>query len=354
MDHLKRYESRNKRRRASRNRGNRNRKRSGETSYYMSRSKYGSSSAQTVNRKYLAIGGIVVILLLAVIFIFALRPFSGKSGGDGQVASGSSATAQVSEETTPMPTGMTAVPDATGTPTSSGAEQTTPDPDGIASDIAAVPTLAPKAVPTPTVKPRSKAVALTFDDGPSTENTPKVLKLLKKYNAHATFFVVGTRVASGADILKQEIAQGCEIGNHSWDHANLSLLNMGKVNQQINKTNKLVKKVTGYDVSLLRPPYGAISQTMRNKLKHRMILWNTDTLDWKSRNPKAILKQVKKNVRDGGIILMHDIHATTAESLKTVLPWLVKNDYDILTVSELAEREEAKMKNGKAYGGFTG
>ena len=82
MDHLKRYESRNKRRRASRNRGNRNRKRSGETSYYMSRSKYGSSSAQTVNRKYLAIGGIVVILLLAVIFIFALRPFSGKSGGD--------------------------------------------------------------------------------------------------------------------------------------------------------------------------------------------------------------------------------------------------------------------------------
>jgi peptidoglycan/xylan/chitin deacetylase (PgdA/CDA1 family) len=209
-------------------------------------------------------------------------------------------------------------------------------------------------VATPSPTPRSKAVALTFDDGPSTVNTPKVLKALKKYNAHATFFVVGSRVSEGAEILKQEVAQGCEIANHSWNHTNLAKLSMKKVNKQYDKTAKLVKKLVGYDVKLLRPPYGAISQKMRKKLKHPMILWNVDTLDWKLKNTKKILKQIKKNVKDGDIILMHDIHPTTAESLDTVLSWLVKNDYDILTVSELAERKGAPMHNGKAYGGFSG
>lgn len=90
---------------------------------------------------------------------------------------------------------------------------------------------------------------------------------------------------------------------------------------------------------------------MRKKLKHPMVLWNTDTLDWKSKNTKAIMKEIKKNVKDGDIILMHDIHPTTVEALKKVLPWLVKNDYDILTVSELAKRKGAVMHDGKAYGG---
>lgn len=129
---------------------------------------------------------------------------------------------------------------------------------------------------------------------------------------------------------------------------------MEKVNMQYDKTADLVKKLVGYDITLLRPPYGAISTKMRKKLKHPMALWNTDTLDWKSKNTKAIMKEIKKNVKDGDIILMHDIHPTTVEALKKVLPWLVKNDYDILTVSELAKRKGAVMHNGKAYGGFTG
>ena len=176
--------------------------------------------------------------------------------------------------------------------------------------------------------------------------------MLKKYNAHATFFVVGQSVAANADVLKQEVAQGCEIANHSWDHTNLSTLSMKKVNKQYNKTANLVKKLIGYDIKLLRPPYGAISDKMRKSLKHPMVLWNVDTLDWQSKDPKAILKKVKKNVKDGDIILMHDIHPTSAKALEKVLPWLVKNGYDILTVSELAERKGVKMSNGKAYGGF--
>ncbi len=398
MDYMKGYLSRNKRRRASRNRTKRKRRSSGGTGLYMDRSQYSHSGRRKFSWKYpaAAVAGVFVLVLL-VLGIGKL--FSG-NGDSGKVASGSSVTADalptssaspaagsnsssiptnpavtansptpvvstvpktaVPGTNVPVVHGNTEVPQSTEVSGAAKTRESTenpsaaPDPDGIAADIAAVPTLAPQAIPTPVPKPRSKAVALTFDDGPSTVNTPKVLELLKKYNAHATFFVVGTRVSAGAEVLKQEVAQGCEIGNHTWGHANLSKMSMKKVNKQFNKTANLVHKLIGYDIKLLRPPWGAISQKMRDKLKHPMILWNTDTLDWKSKNPKAILKQVKKQVKDGDIILMHDIHPTTAESLKTVLPWLVKNDYDILTVSELAERKGAPLHNGKAYGGFTG
>lgn len=238
--------------------------------------------------------------------------------------------------------------------TASGQPQVTMLPDGVEAEVAAVATLAPEAIATPEPTKRPKAIALTFDDGPRGESdrTQKVLELLKKYNAHATFFVLGEKAVQNADILKQQIAQGCEIGNHSWNHKNLAKLSMKQVNKQYDKTAKAVKQLTGYDVKLLRPPYGAISQKMRKNLKHPMVLWNVDTLDWLSKDPKKILKVVKKRVKDGDIILMHDIHPTTATALEKVLPWLVQNGYDILTVSELAERKGAKLNNGKAYGGF--
>lgn len=216
--------------------------------------------------------------------------------------------------------------------------------------VAAVETISASAIAAPTPAPRPKAVALTFDDGPSTVNTPKILDLLEKYNAHATFFVLGNRAAAGADVLKREIALGCEIGSHSWDHTNLSSLKMSGVNEQNSKTIKLVKKLTGYDVKIMRPPYGAISDVMRKKLKMPMILWSLDTLDWKSKDADKVFKQVKKNVSDGDIILVHDIHPSTAESMKKIIPWLQENGYDILTVSELMERKGKQFKSGIAYG----
>lgn len=220
---------------------------------------------------------------------------------------------------------------------------------GVSEAAAAVGNISPSAFSEPTPAPRSKAVALTFDDGPSTVNTPKILEVLKKYNAHATFFVLGNRVEKGADLIKQEIEMGCEIASHSWDHANLSKLPMKKVNKQFDRTAKIVKKMTGYDVTLLRPPYGAISDKMREKFKHPMLLWSIDTLDWKYLDGKKEFKVVKKNVSDGDIILMHDIHAKSSEGLAKIIPWLIEQDYDLLTVSELMERKGIKMKNGKVY-----
>lgn len=222
----------------------------------------------------------------------------------------------------------------------------------------------PVPTPEPTPKHREKAVALTFDDGPKSveedkgiQGTTGLLDTLKKYDAHATFFVCGYRCEINKEILKREVDEGHEVGNHTWDHPQLSKLSMSDVNSQIEKTNKIVKKLTdGYSPKLVRPPYGAISDEMRRKLKYPMIIWDVDTLDWKDINKyepeekaKAVLKVVKKEVKDGSIILMHDIHETSCEAAKLVIPWLQENGYDVLTVSELMERKGIDPKNGKVY-----
>ena len=176
-----------------------------------------------------AVSGRWIVCLIAVIVLIAVGAvclIQAEFGDDEQpkgqaVASGSGVTvtqtAQATAAVTAAVNSASAASQQTKVPEKG---QATYVPDGIANEIAAVPTLAPQTIPTPMPKIRSKAVALSFDDGPSTVNTPKVLALLKQYQAHATFFVVGTRVKEGAEVLKQEVAQGCEIGNHTWDHAN--------------------------------------------------------------------------------------------------------------------------------------
>lgn len=211
-------------------------------------------------------------------------------------------------------------------------------------------TMAQPKAEQPVVPARDKAVALTFDDGPSRENTGKILDVLKAHGAHATFFVLGNRARVDGDILKQELEAGCEIGSHSWDHPQLNKIEWSKVKSQVSRTDQIVKKLAdGYKIKLLRPPYGAISDTMRKRMKKPMILWSLDTLDWKTRNAKKVFRKVKKEVKDGDIILMHDIHAETAEAIKQVVPWLQQQGYDILTVSELMARNEKKLSNGHAY-----
>ena len=208
------------------------------------------------------------------------------------------------------------------------------------------------AQPTPTPAPviRDKAVALTFDDGPSRANDGRIVETLQKYGAHATFFVLGDRARVDGDILQMYLAAGCEIGSHSWNHPQLSKMKWDEIERQLSKTNKTVSKLTGgYQIQLLRPHYGSISNTMRKKLDMPMILWSLDTLDWKTRNTKKIFREVRKEVKDGDIILMHDIYSTTADAVEKVVPWLQNKGYDILTVSELMERKGKNIEGGSAY-----
>lgn len=204
--------------------------------------------------------------------------------------------------------------------------------------------------PTPTPVPKEKAVALTFDDGPSRDNDGTILETLQANGAHATFFVLGNRARVDGDIMQMILDAGCEIASHSWDHPQLSKIKWKKAKSQIDRTDRIVSKLlNGYQISLLRPPYGSISETMRKKVKKPMILWSLDTEDWKSRNAKKIFNRVKKEVKDGDIILMHDIHPETAEAVKKIVPWLSEQGYDMLTVSELMARKGKTLEAGKAY-----
>ncbi len=204
--------------------------------------------------------------------------------------------------------------------------------------------------PTPTPVPKEKAVALTFDDGPSRDNDGTILETLQANGAHATFFVLGNRARVDGDIMQMILDAGCEIASHSWDHPQLSKIKWKKAKSQIDRTDRIVSKLlNGYQISLLRPPYGSISKTMRKKVEKPMILWSLDTEDWKSRNAKKVFNRVKKEVKDGDIILMHDIHPETAEAVKKIVPWLSEQGYDMLTVTELMARKGKTMEGGKAY-----
>lgn len=185
------------------------------------------------------------------------------------------------------------------------------------------------------IKKRSrKAVALTFDDGPNPNTTPVALELLKKYNAKATFFMVGRSVAGNEEIIKQVVAEGHQIGNHSWSHPLLTKISLEQAKSQINDTTEALKKASGQNVHIMRPPYGGINATIQAAVDQSFILWDVDTLDWKYRNTASIMKEVRK-ARPGSIILMHDIHQTSINALPTVLQYLTEQGFELVTIDEL-------------------
>ncbi|MEW4353577.1 polysaccharide deacetylase family protein [Streptococcus pneumoniae] len=185
-------------------------------------------------------------------------------------------------------------------------------------------------------KKERKLVALTFDDGPSPATTPKALDILAKYNAKATFYMLGKNVAGNEDLIKRVKAAGHEIGNHSWDHPQLPTLPLEMAVQQITDTQAVLKEVLGEAPRTMRPPYGAISQDIQNASDVSFMMWDIDTLDWKSHNTEAIMNEVHKT-QPGSVILMHDIHQTTIDALPSVLEYLKQNGYTFVTVSELFE-----------------
>lgn len=185
--------------------------------------------------------------------------------------------------------------------------------------------------------PQQKRVALTFDDGPDPKVTTRILETLEKYDAKATFFMLGSRVEYYPEIARSVYEAGHELGNHSWTHPDLTKAQTDKVTNEINRTNEIIEDVTGQKPEIFRPPYGAFNDNVLNITDLSMILWDVDTLDWKHRNANELLTYVKQQTRDGSIILMHDIHPSTADGLNAVLAFLSENDYEFVTISELNE-----------------
>ncbi|MGE7662259.1 polysaccharide deacetylase family protein [Peribacillus sp. NPDC097197] len=197
------------------------------------------------------------------------------------------------------------------------------------------------------IDPSQKVIALTFDDGPHPDNTMAILKSLNKHQAHATFFVLGSRVEHYPEVLQEMIAQGNEIGNHSWDHPQLTRLNKKQIKSQINKTQLAVLKASGYEPSLIRPPYGAINDKVRKHIGDMDVaLWEIDPEDWKLRNKKKVVRKVMNKAEDGKIILMHDIYKTSAQAADEIIKQLDQQGYQLVTVSELEKVKQDRKRYG--------
>lgn len=188
-------------------------------------------------------------------------------------------------------------------------------------------------------KKQQKLVALTFDDGPNAATTPQALDILAKYHVKGTFFMLGKNIAGNEQLVKRVHDEGHEIGNHSWSHPQLPTLALEQAKKQIEDTQAALRAVIGESPKMMRPPYGAINNTLRNAVDMSFIMWNVDSLDWKNRNTASIMEQVKKQTYPGSIILMHDIHQTTINALPSVIEYLKKNGYTLVTVSELLNHQ---------------
>ncbi len=190
-------------------------------------------------------------------------------------------------------------------------------------------------------------VAMTFDDGPSAELTPRLLDMLKARHLKATFFLIGKNVEAHPEIVRRILAEGHEIGNHTWDHPQLSKLTDEQTREEIVKTQDAIQTACGITPTLLRPPYGALNKPQHTwipkELKVNVIYWSVDTEDWKRPGPETITRRVLEGARPGAIILQHDIHEQTIEAMPAALDGLIAKGYHLVTISQLIAMESASL-----------
>lgn len=199
------------------------------------------------------------------------------------------------------------------------------------------------------IDPNKPVVALTYDDGPHPTVTNDILDVLEKYNAKATFFVVGSRVGQYKNCIIREAKLGCEIGNHTYNHTILTSAGKAKRETEIESTNDAVEKLTGIRPIIVRPPGGAVNSSVKATVKYPLVNWSVDTLDWKNRNSSSVVSSVKGSVRDGSIVLMHDLYGSTANATKIIVPWLIDEGYQLVTVTQLMQLKGIYMEPGKLY-----
>ncbi|MEP6929735.1 MAG: polysaccharide deacetylase family protein [Flavobacterium sp.] len=183
-----------------------------------------------------------------------------------------------------------------------------------------------------------KKIAITFDDGPGLY-TLEVLALLKKYNAKATFFCIGKNIEAHPEILKQVLAEGHLIGNHSYSHSPFfDLYNAKKIAEEIQKTDLLLEKFTSKKINFFRPPYGVTTPSIRRALKitgHTVIGWNIRSLDGGTKDQNLIFNRIIKRISPGGIVLLHDTASHSVLVLEQFLQFLQQNNYTVISTEEL-------------------
>jgi peptidoglycan/xylan/chitin deacetylase (PgdA/CDA1 family) len=184
-----------------------------------------------------------------------------------------------------------------------------------------------------------KFVAMTFDDGPHPQNTPRLLDILRERNVKATFYVIGGNVQRYPQIVRRTVAEGHELGNHTHTHRLLTRLGDADLRSEIARCRDAVGSAAGIRMRTMRPPYGGLAQRQRQLIMDEFgcptILWSVDPLDWKRPGPSVVASRILTNASPGAIILSHDLHAPTVDAMPATLDGLLQRGYHFVTVSQL-------------------
>ena len=209
----------------------------------------------------------------------------------------------------------------------------------------------------------NKMIALTFDDGPCSTITTHILDTLEEVSGRATFFVLGERTQQHSDMLQRMVAQGHEIGSHSWSHERLTRLSADTLRRDLDKTAQAIEQYSGVAPRLMRPPYGAVNDRMKQHVDMPMIHWSIDSEDWRyceqlCRNRSAekrqrdfcdVVNSVVDYVQDGDIVLMHDLYAFTQDVADAIILELHHQGWQLVTVSELFAAQGIEPQPGRVY-----
>ena len=200
------------------------------------------------------------------------------------------------------------------------------------------------------VKTDQKVLAMTFDDGPHPSLTPKLLDLLKARNIKCTFFLIGRQVKMYPDIVRRIIAEGHEIGNHTWTHCSLTSRSDAQIRDEMKKSEDAVYEVAGVRPQLMRPPYGAINSRIKDMIfsefGYSTIMWSVDPMDWRRPGVSVVTSRLVNGAHPGAIMLSHDIHPPTIQAMPAMFDQLIAKGYQFVTVSQLLNLEKAGMPVG--------
>ena len=191
------------------------------------------------------------------------------------------------------------------------------------------------------VETNKKQIAITFDDGPHPYQTKEILQILDRYGVKATFFMVGVNVRNYPDVAKEVIKRGHEVGNHTFTHSHLDLLDQSSVFDELARCEGTLEELCEYRPHLFRPPEGAITDHVlqcAHDGDYEIVLWSIDTRDWEIKNAERIVECVLSQIKSGDIILMHDYigrGTQTPQALERLLPELIAKGFEPVTVSQL-------------------
>jgi peptidoglycan-N-acetylglucosamine deacetylase len=182
-------------------------------------------------------------------------------------------------------------------------------------------------------------VALSFDDGPDATLTPRLLDILGQQQVHATFFVVGSRIAYSPGLVRRAFLAGHEIGNHTFDHRRLTGLADGEIVAEIELSDEAIMSETGERPKVLRPPWGAMDARVEAALRkaglwRQIDLWTADSLDWLD-DDFFITSIIGSSVAPGSVVLMHDIHSSTIAAVPVIIANLKARGFHFSTISGL-------------------